>query len=559
MSTDTEKRRIGPFQLESKLGVGGMGIVYKATYLKTGQLVALKVLAPDLSSDPKIAKRFEREMDILRKLKHPHIIQYFGGSTSGNQRYYAMEMLSGGALDDVIRKKGKFSWEETVEYGLQVAKALEHAHNAGIIHRDLKPSNLLLSKEGVLKLSDFGIARDTQATQLTAAGKTVGTMAYMAPEQITGKQPISRKTDLYALGCVLFEMLTGRTPFHAETQPELLFKHVEEDPPSVREHNVDVPLWLDELIDELLAKDPEDRPFDALAVQVKLEEVKTKVAKQESIIGQTVAGGGSALTMRDGDPSLTKVLGKKKKRKKKRGDGAPFHEQTWFMGLGLLLVVGLIAWAAWPESENAIFARIEPLMTSTDTGDWLQAEEDIRKLLDKHPDGAHAEKAAGWLDDIELEKSIRALRTRMASPRYIPETEGERLYIQAKEYERFGDRFAALDVLDSLQRVVAEDGKMETRALLALARTEAARIRDEAGPLSHRTEFIQQQLAEADELYRDGKTQAAREKWRSIIQLYGDSPEFAPLVKQAEERLDKPDGALQETADPSDSGSKTTP
>lgn len=550
MSTGTEKRRIGPFQLESKLGVGGMGIVYKATYLKTGQQVALKVLAPDLSADPKIAKRFEREMDILSKLKHPHIIRYFGGSTSGNQRYYAMELLPGGALDTILRKKKQFTWEETVEYGLQIAKALEHAHNAGVIHRDLKPSNLLLNKEGILKLSDFGIARDTQATQLTAAGKTVGTMAYMAPEQITGKTPITRKTDLYALGCVLFEMLTGRTPFQAETQPELLFKHVEEDPPSVREYNVDVPLWLEQLIDELLAKDPEERPFDALAVQVKLEEVKTKVAKQESIIGQTVAGGGSALTMRDGDPALTKVLGpKKKKRKKKKADHAPVYEQTWFLGLGLLLVIGLIVWAAWPEGEDAIYARIEPVMASTDAGDWFHAEEDLKKLLSKYPEGTHAAKATQWLDDIELERSVRALKTRLARPSYTPETEAERLYVQAKEYERFGDRFAALDVFESMQRVVSDDGAMETRAILALARTDAARIRDEAGPLSDRTDFIQQQLDEADQLYRDGKTQPAREKWRSIIKLYGGKSEFAPLVKQAEARLDNPDSVFTQSKD----------
>lgn len=559
MSTDTEKRRIGPFQLESRLGVGGMGIVYKATYIKTGQLVALKVLAPDLSSDPKIAKRFEREMDILKKLKHPHIIKYLTGGTVGNQRFYAMELLSGGGLDNVIRKKGKFSWEETIEYGLQIAKALEHAHNAGIIHRDLKPSNLLLTKEGVLKLSDFGIARDTQATQLTAAGKTVGTMAYMAPEQITGKQPISRKTDLYALGCVLFEMLTGHTPFHAETQPELLFKHVEEDPPSVREHNVDVPLWLDQLIDELLAKDPEDRPFDALAVQVKLEEVKTKVAKQESIIGQTVAGGGSALTMRDGDPALTKVLGKKKKKKRKKDDGTAFYERTWFLGLALVLVIGLLVWGFWPEGEDKIFARIEPVMASTDAGEWFQAEEDLKKLVARFPEGTHAEKARKWLDDIELERNVRALKTRLSRPSYVPETEAERLYVQAREYERFGDRFAALDVLDSMERVLAGDEKPETRAAVALARTEAARIRDEAGPLSDRTEFIQEQLAEADEMYREGRTQPAREKWRSIIQLYGGKPEFAPLVKQAEARLDNPDGALQESTDQDNSSGEAAP
>jgi len=171
MSTDPDHRTIGPFQLEGRLGVGGMGIVYKATYLKGGQKVALKVLAPDLMTEQKVAKRFEREMAILKKLKHPHIVKYYGGSTSGAQRYYAMELVTGGSLEERIKKHGRISWEQAVDYGIQIARALQHAHDAGVIHRDLKPANLLLANDGVIKLSDFGIARDTQATQLTAAAR----------------------------------------------------------------------------------------------------------------------------------------------------------------------------------------------------------------------------------------------------------------------------------------------------------------------------------------------------------------------------------------------------
>ncbi|MEZ6064477.1 MAG: serine/threonine-protein kinase [Planctomycetaceae bacterium] len=190
MSNDPANRCIGPFQLDGRLGVGGMGIVYRATYLKGGQQVAVKVLAPDLTADYKVAKRFEREMAILKKLRHPNIVRYYGGGMSGQQQFYAMELVNGGSVDDLLRKQGRLSWETVVDYGMQIAKALEHAHDAAIIHRDLKPANLLLTEKGVIKLSDFGIARDTQSTALTQAGKTVGTMAYMAPEQITGKSPI---------------------------------------------------------------------------------------------------------------------------------------------------------------------------------------------------------------------------------------------------------------------------------------------------------------------------------------------------------------------------------
>lgn len=549
---------MGPFQLESKLGVGGMGIVYRATYLKTGQQVALKVLAPDLSLDPKVAKRFEREMDILRKLKHPHIIRYYGGSTSGAQRYYAMELLSGGALDTLLKKKGRFTWEETVEYALQIAQALEHAHNASVIHRDLKPSNLLLSKDGRVKLSDFGIARDTQATQLTAAGKTVGTMAYMAPEQITGKYPISRKTDLYALGCVMFEMLTGRPPFQSETQPELLFKHIEEEPPSVREFNIDVPLWLDKLIHELLAKEPNDRPFDALAVQVKLEEIKTKVAERASIVANTTAVSAAA-TLKGGDKTVAALLGKKKKKKKKR-EQTPVYERAWFLGVLLAGIVSLVVWTLWPEGEAAVYARVEPLMTSPDPDVWLDAENDLRKLVEKFPDGPHAEQARKWLDDVELEQEARQLeKLKMARPGYTPDTPAEKLYVEAQQYERFGDRFAAIQKYDSMQTVLGGDKDLETRAVLHLARRNSQRLRDAGGAAGSSVDVIRQALSEADQLYRDSQSFEAKEKWRSIINLYGGKPEFAAFVKQAEDRLDNPERALAEAEPQAGKDSDTAP
>ncbi|MGH7127120.1 MAG: serine/threonine protein kinase, partial [Planctomycetaceae bacterium] len=264
----TAKRRMGPFQLEKQLGIGGMGIVYLAIYAETGRNVAVKVLSPQMTANATLVRRFEREMEILKKLRHPHIVRYYGGGKSGGQHYYAMELMEAGSLEEVLRRKGQLSWEQTIDCAMHISKALEHAHNHGIIHRDLKPANLFLSKEGRLKLGDFGIARDSDATALTAAGKTVGTYAYMAPEQISGRAAISGKTDLYALGCVMFEMLTGRTPFLGETAAEMLMKHLSEAPPRVREFTVNCPVWLESLVMRLLEKNPEDRYYDALAVQV---------------------------------------------------------------------------------------------------------------------------------------------------------------------------------------------------------------------------------------------------------------------------------------------------
>ncbi len=534
---------MGPFELERKLGVGGMGIVYLAKYLKTGQRVAVKVLSPDLMADHKVAKRFEREMDILKKLKHPHIVQYYGGSTSNNQRFYAMELVKGGSLEDILKKKGPVDWEQAIEYGIQIAQALEHAHAAGIIHRDLKPANLLLTSKGVMKLSDFGIARDTQSTALTAAGKTVGTMSYMAPEQITGKHPISAKTDLYAMGCVLFEMLSGRTPFLSETAPEMLFKHLDEDPPSIRDFNITVPIWLDQLIHELMEKDPSERPFDALAVQVKLEEVKEMVASQASVAKQTAMGGGSS-TMMEGDADLTKILGKsKKKRKRKRQRQVPFYEKAWFLGLCLTGIIGLLAWGFWPANEQERFVELEAPMASTDSKDWYGVEYKLADYLADFPDSEHAAQVQQWKDRVEMDRAEKQAE-RNAKMGRDAESHAERLYMEARMFEKFGDRLTALQKFEGIPALF--EGDEQARPFVNLARRQAKKINDSIGGQNDPAEFIKQQIEEADELYFQGEEAQARSRWQSIVSLYSNITEHEALVKRARARILDAEGTLKQ-------------
>lgn len=536
MTSEPENlRRIGPFILEKELGVGGMGIVYAATYEKNRMKCAVKVLAPDLSGNEAVNQRFIRETEILKKLQHPNIIRYYGAGSNRTQRFYAMEMIEGGSLDQVIRKEGRLTWETTLNYGLQIAKALEHAHNAGIVHRDLKPANLLLTHDGTLKLTDFGIARDTEATALTQAGKTLGTMNYMAPEQISGKSPVTRRTDLYALGCVLFELLTGRVPFQSETQAELLFKHLDEAPPSVREFNQTVPLGLTRLIDELLAKEPDDRPFDALAVQVRLEEILQKEKKKEEKLKAVTAAGGVLPTV-GVDLQTTQVKKKKKKKKEEEKATVPFWERAWFLGtiLGLLLLVaGYVVVKA--RSEETLYARAEKYMASTTPSTWVNAEETLKTMLARYPKGKHAEQGRNWLDQIEMYRTESRIEMNLKLGK-DPESEAERLYLTASQYEKFGDRLTALEKYEAMPKVLSRDTP-EDRPYLNLARRQAEKIRAQAQGETDRTAFIKQQLQEADQLFADGKKLVAREKWQAIVKLYGDNAEFEAFTKQASDRL----------------------
>jgi len=272
-----EKRWIWPFELEEQIGAGAMGVVYRARFVKNDRRVALKLLPPDVEANATLAARFQREMELLKDLRHPHIVHCFGGTCEGDQWFYAMELVEGGTLADLIEEQGRLPWRQTVEFGLQICLALQHAHDRQIIHRDLKPGNLLVTKSGKLKLSDFGLAQMTAETKLTAAGKTVGSLHYMAPEQIQGKPPLSNRTDLYALGCVLYEMLTGRPPFLGGAMAEVLQRHIRETPAPVSSIAFDCPPQLEALVAELLSKDPAHRPSDAQAVAKRLREIDQSV------------------------------------------------------------------------------------------------------------------------------------------------------------------------------------------------------------------------------------------------------------------------------------------
>jgi serine/threonine protein kinase len=259
--------RIGDYRLGKAIGVGTVGTVYRARSRRSGTDVALKILLPQVSEDRNILRRFEREMSILEKLDHPNIVRYLGDGNDKGRLYYAMELVDCGTLKDELELRGRLPWRKVCRYGQQICSALQHAHNHGIIHRDLKPGNLFLSGNGQLKLGDFGIARDTGSVDLTDSGMTVGTYAFMAPEQIRGGSQVSDKTDLYSLGCLLYLMLTGQLPFQGENFAQIFDQHLQSPPPRPSQLTADCPEELDRLVEQLMAKHPDQRPFNARYVQ----------------------------------------------------------------------------------------------------------------------------------------------------------------------------------------------------------------------------------------------------------------------------------------------------
>ncbi len=255
----------GRYVIEDVIGEGGMATVYGAVHKLTGRPVAIKIMNPMLATDVVVRERFRREAKNAQKLAHPNIIDIFDqGDTEDGTAYIVMERLNGESLAEVVAR-GPMDVDRAITLMSQIARALARAHDLEIIHRDLKPENVFICKREdseVAKLLDFGIAKSRFDSRLTNQGELFGTPQYMAPERITGKDP-GAASDLYALGVVFFEMLTGELPFNAPDIATFFVKHMSEPPPHVRLKNPKVPEELDGLIIALLAKDPKERPVDA--------------------------------------------------------------------------------------------------------------------------------------------------------------------------------------------------------------------------------------------------------------------------------------------------------
>jgi len=277
-----EMRKLGPYQIGKKIGKGGMGAVYEAVLEDSSsgspERVAIKALSPHMAMAEGFRERFEAEIDSLKKLQHEGIVRLYGYGEQDGVLFYSMELVEGTSLEEELNAGRRFDWRETIDIGIQVCRALKHAHDHGVVHRDIKPANLLLDKQGRIKIADFGIARLYGGTQLTTAGGVLGTADYMSPEQADG-QPISERCDQYSLGGVMYALLAGRPPFRARTMTEMLQMQCFSEPEPVSRYAPDTPSQLNGLILQLLSKDPADRFPNARVLSRHMEAMERALSR----------------------------------------------------------------------------------------------------------------------------------------------------------------------------------------------------------------------------------------------------------------------------------------
>lgn len=322
-----EERIVQNFKLIDKLGEGGMGEVYRGLDIMLEREVAIKVLRPELMSRQDVVERFRSEAIALAKLNHPNIATLYSFFCFEEQFFMVMEYVKGRTLDHLIRQQGALPWPEATRLICQVLEGLEHAHQMGIIHRDIKPSNLILTPEGSLKLMDFGIARILQTARLTQIGHLVGTLEYISPEQIEGKDT-DRRSDIYSLGAVFYEMLTGHIPFRKNTDYELIRAQIEETPQPPSKLTANIPPALEQAVLRALAKNPADRFADAAAYRSALENILDTISFDPTFVSQdTVAFNGPGIKGK-----ISKTI-------------PPFLRTWWerYPGVVVLAILGTIA------------------------------------------------------------------------------------------------------------------------------------------------------------------------------------------------------------------------
>lgn len=307
------------YELVEKIGGGGMALVYKAKCKLLNRFVAVKILRPDFTNDDEFVKRFRIEAQAAASLSHPNIVSIYDVGHEGDIHYIVMEYVNGATLKEYIDQKGALDWKEAVNITIQICLAIEHAHKNHIVHRDIKPHNILFTKDGIAKVTDFGIARAVSSSTITMAGSTIGSVHYFSPEQARGGFT-DEKSDLYSVGIVLFELLTGKLPFNGESPVTVALKHIQDEPQEPISIKDDIPKGVNSIVMCAIQKDQSKR-FQSASELLKdlykvLKEPDTQVFKVRAVEDSPTVRIPS-LGHKDLDKDTSKKTGDESMRKKR--------------------------------------------------------------------------------------------------------------------------------------------------------------------------------------------------------------------------------------------------
>ncbi len=526
--------RVGPFALEDKLP--GASCTYRAFHAEQRVVVAVKIFPAPFGSTAAVQRAFMDECAMLKMLHHRYIARCFGGGWHREFAYLAHELVEGESLRRVLERRQRLPWEMVVQQLRMAAEALEFLHERQVYHLALQPDKWILTPSDSIKLLDVRPGRLSGTALISPAARAPEAMRYWAPEQFSGAVEAPGLADMYALGCIAFEMLAGKPPFDQTDPTQLAVAHTEQLVARITSVVLDCPVWLDAVVRQLLEKDPLRRIRGPRALLIALDEAERHIAQGTTVAEHAVRSLSPLRTPGDTRQAGSLLRPKAQRRTRRSERSLVLWERRWFLALAVAIVVGLTLYLARPLSEEQLFRRAERLMASGEPGALVRARDEyLLPLLRRFPEGQFAPQARQLLDRIAMDQTESRLRIKLRLGRPL-ESEAERLLAEVWKYQQFGDAVTAAEKLRAIIQVLPDDAEHRPYRLLA---------ERELNALQHQTpmtlgEFLEERLAEAQRLVQEGKLLEAMATWLAIVELYEGRAELAEYVAEARHALRAP-------------------
>ena len=424
-----ERKSVGPFKILKRLGNNRRHRVFHARQTEQNRDVAIKFvkIPPTVQWDSAIDK-IDREVAQLLKLRHPNLMQVYGAGCDGGDVFFATELIEGESLATLLSRRNKLAPDQVVEYGRQICSVLQFLHELDLIHSKLTPEKIMVTTDGQIKVIDLRLNRSKRRRWDAPRRRDLELAAYMAPEQFT--QGASDKSDLYALGVILYEMLSGNLPYKPETLSRMQKNKVNAPVPSVATHVMDCPIWLNQIITEMLAPEPRNRPHSAQAINLALDEIKNIDATKQAAVSQ-MAAGFNPLTAGKDKSEARRLLGKK--TPKKSGNSVPLMQRTLVQFLLLCLIASLIFFLLQPESDDKIILRAQQMVASEQMAQWSDARILLEPIMNS--DRPMSDEAS----DLYYESKLKTLLARAElGKNSSTDSDSEKAFVQAVGLQKLG-------------------------------------------------------------------------------------------------------------------------